>query len=118
MEGASRVPLMSREVARESSAEAGGLLGTGLDISASWTNLLSVATGVRRWGLHGLPAERVAVQAEVEALESDSQLLRRRWKWWREQNGKSRRLPLPLSHPPCAAHTQPGRPAKEINSSC
>lgn len=87
MTGASQVPLVSREVARENSAEAGGLLGTGLDISAGWSNLLTVATGVRRWGLHGLAAERVATLAEVDALESDSQLLRRRWKWWREQNG-------------------------------
>ena len=35
---------------------------------------------------HGEAAEHVALQEEVDVLEGEAALVRRRWQWWLEQN--------------------------------
>lgn len=82
MTGAASVELSSRDVQRKNAAAAGRTVGAA-GVLVSVTTLLR---GERAQGLRGLALERVLIAREVDALEADSTLLRRRWKWWKEQN--------------------------------
>ncbi len=74
MTGAARVELSSRDTQRANVAAASASAGAiGLLVSAR-----TLLRGEKEWGLHGLALERDTIEREVNVLEDDCTMLRRR----------------------------------------